>query len=100
MQKNIIDDKLLAKLGRLASIEINEQNAQKTKENLEEVLGFVERLNELDLENENAKFYPLDNAKTPMREDIPREQNDISELVLKAAPKAEDGFFIVPKIIE
>jgi aspartyl-tRNA(Asn)/glutamyl-tRNA(Gln) amidotransferase subunit C len=35
-----------------------------------------------------------------MREDTPREENDIAREILSHAPQAEDDFFIVPAIIE
>jgi aspartyl-tRNA(Asn)/glutamyl-tRNA(Gln) amidotransferase subunit C len=37
--------------------------------------------------------------RLPMREDVVTD-GDIAELVLANAPLTEDGFFVVPKVIE
>lgn len=89
-----IDDKLLAKLQRLGMIEIQEDKKEAIKSQLSEILGFVDNIVTLDTQNLKIK-----GAKTPMREDIPQDSKIQSD-VLSHAPKAEDDYFIVPKIIE
>jgi aspartyl-tRNA(Asn)/glutamyl-tRNA(Gln) amidotransferase subunit C len=91
-----IDIKLIEKLENLSMVEI--ENKEKMAKDLEEILNFVEMLNELDTSNIPATFSTLNNP-TPLREDIPV-KSDVIEDILKNAPKAKDGFFIVPKIIE
>ncbi|RUM65181.1 MAG: Asp-tRNA(Asn)/Glu-tRNA(Gln) amidotransferase GatCAB subunit C, partial [Sulfurospirillum sp.] len=44
-------------------------------------------------------FSTLDGG-TPLREDKPRQANDVAENILKHAPKSADDFFIVPAIID
>ena len=58
-----------------------------------------ENLKELDTESLDASFSTLDGG-TPLREDTPRESNDIAKNILSHAPQAKDDFFIVPAIIE
>jgi aspartyl-tRNA(Asn)/glutamyl-tRNA(Gln) amidotransferase subunit C len=41
----------------------------------------------------------VEGLSLPMREDVVTAGND-AERVLKNAPKAEDGFFVVPKVVE
>ncbi len=91
-----IDEKLIQRLENLSMIEIEDKKTM--AENLEEIVAFVEMLNELDTENIDATFSTLDNP-TPLREDEPV-KTDIIKEVLSHAPKAKDGYFIVPKIIE
>ncbi|WP_456489147.1 Asp-tRNA(Asn)/Glu-tRNA(Gln) amidotransferase subunit GatC [Caminibacter pacificus] len=91
-----IDEKLIQRLENLSMVEI--ENKEKMAKDLEEIVAFVEMLNELDTENIDATFSTLNNP-TPLREDEPQ-KNDIIEEVLAHAPKAKDGYFIVPKIIE
>lgn len=90
-----IDDKLLAKLENLSALQVPEAKKEAIKGQISEILNFVENLNALDLGTQ----IPLKSAKTPMREDIPH-KSEVVESILKNAPKAEDRFFIVPKIIE
>lgn len=90
-----IDDKLLERLQKLGMVEIEESKKEEIKSQLSEILGFVDNIATLDTQ----AITPKEGAKTPMREDIPADsgiQND----VLSHAPNAEDGYFIVPKIIE
>ena len=91
----IINDELLGKLERLSALKVPEDKKEAIKRQISEVLNFVENLTAVDL---NADI-PAKSAKTPMREDLPR-QSDVIETILQNAPKAEDRFFIVPKIIE
>ena len=37
---------------------------------------------------------------TPLREDVAVQDLELSNHILKHAPKSEDGYFVVPKIIE
>jgi aspartyl-tRNA(Asn)/glutamyl-tRNA(Gln) amidotransferase subunit C len=91
-----IDIKLVEKLENLSMVEIEDK--EKMAENLAEIVEFVEMLNEIDTSNVEATFSTLNNP-TPLREDIPV-KTDIIKDVLAHAPKAKDGYFIVPKIIE
>lgn len=90
-----IDDKLLSKLERLGMIEIEEGKKEEIKSQLSEILGFVDNIASLDIQTLSSKI----ELKTPMREDIPQD-SQIQQDVLSHAPRAEDGYFIVPKIIE
>ncbi len=94
-----IDQKILKKLEILSSIEIKAEKRDKTIENLSEIVGFVENLNELDLTDKDASFATLEGG-TPFREDEPIQNSEVIEIILQNAPKKEDSFFVVPKIIE
>ena len=91
-----IDESLVKRLETLSMVEI-EDKASMAKD-LAEIVEFVEMLNELDTTSVDATFSTLDNS-TYLREDEPI-KNDVIEEILEHAPKAKDGFFIVPKIIE
>ncbi|ANV97976.1 asparaginyl/glutamyl-tRNA amidotransferase subunit C [Helicobacter enhydrae] len=90
-----IDDVLLGKLEKLGMIEIAQDQKEDTKKQLSEIVGFMDNLGALDLDD-----IVLDNdLQTPMREDVVRD-GGVRDMVLSTAPNAKDGFFIVPKIIE
>jgi len=91
-----IDEKLVTKLENLSMVEI-EDKAKMAKE-LEDIVGFVDMLNELDTKNIDSSFSTLD-ISTPLRDDTP-DKKDIIKEVLAHAPKTKDGYFIVPQIIE
>jgi aspartyl-tRNA(Asn)/glutamyl-tRNA(Gln) amidotransferase subunit C len=94
-----IDDTLLQKLEKLSSLKISDDKREGVIGQLSEIVSFVEILNELNLDNEEATFTTLSGG-TPLREDIPRVSPHIIETILKHAPMRDNGFFVVPKIIE
>ena len=94
-----IDDTLLTKLEKLSSLQIEESKRESMIAEIGKIVDFVENLNELDLDNEEASFSTIEGG-TPFREDAPQSNPEIIESILAHAPKAEGGFFVVPKIIE
>jgi aspartyl-tRNA(Asn)/glutamyl-tRNA(Gln) amidotransferase subunit C len=94
-----IDETLLKKLEKLSSLEIESSKRADTIAEIGQIVNFVENLNELDLEDEEASFSTIDGG-TPFREDIPSTDPKIIKTILKNAPKKDKGFFVVPKIIE
>ncbi|PAF46830.1 asparaginyl/glutamyl-tRNA amidotransferase subunit C [Helicobacter sp. 12S02634-8] len=103
-----IDDPLLQKLQKLGMIQIDPQKSEAIKKSLEDILGFVENIADLPLCDTQDKIQELAdpnhsiNAQkaTPLRADTPAIDPTIPPHVLKNAPEAKDGYFIVPKIIE
>lgn len=94
-----IDDILLAKLEKLSSLRIEDDNKEKMKSDIAQMLEFVNNLNEVDVSNVEATFSTISGG-TPFREDIAIQNKEISDSILKNAPKGEDSYFVVPKIIE
>jgi aspartyl-tRNA(Asn)/glutamyl-tRNA(Gln) amidotransferase subunit C len=94
-----IDDILLAKLEKLSSLRIEDDNKEKIKNDIAQMLEFVNNLNEVDVSNVEATFSTISGG-TPFREDIAIQNKEISDSILKNAPKSEDNYFVVPKIIE
>jgi len=94
-----IDDALLSKLEKLSALKIENPKREGILNQLSEIVSFVENLNELDLGQEEATFTTVAGG-TPFREDEPQTNPAIIQTILKNAPHSNDGFFIVPKIIE
>lgn len=94
-----IDNELLQKLEKLSSLKISEEKREGVINQLSEIVSFVENLNELSLEDEEATFTTVAGG-TPFREDIPHGDSSIIKTILNHAPQSENGFFVVPKIIE
>ncbi|AQW86772.1 Glu-tRNA(Gln) amidotransferase, subunit C [Campylobacter pinnipediorum subsp. caledonicus] len=93
-----IDDKLLDKLEKLSSIKIKDEKREEIKQQLSEIVSFVDILNELDLSKDNA-VVSITSGGTPLREDKITASYVIDD-VLKNSPSREVNFFVVPKIIE
>jgi len=95
----VVDDKLIDKLAKLSSLEIEDSKKENLKSELADIINFVENLNEIDVSNIEATFSTVEGG-TPLREDLSEQNLELSSHILKHAPKSEDGYFIVPKIIE
>ena len=90
-----IDVKYVAHLARLR---LTPDEEKKFGEQLGQILGYVEKLKELDVSNVEpmAHAMPLVNVTRPdeIRPSIPHED------ALRNAPATANGLFIVPKIVE
>lgn len=94
-----VDDKLIAKLEKLSSLQVDDSRKEKLKSELGDIINFVENLNDIDVSHIEATFTTVEGG-TPLREDVSIQNLELSNHILKHAPKSEDGYFIVPKIIE
>lgn len=94
-----IDDKTIDKLAKLSSLEIDESKREHLRNDLADIVSFVENLNEIDVSGVDATFTTI-NSGQPMREDLTNGDNELSSHIMKHAPKVEDNYFIVPQIIE
>lgn len=95
----LVNDELIAKLEKLSSLKIPEERKDTLKSELADIINFVENLKEIDVSNVEATFNTVKGG-TPLREDIIKKDLELSEHILKHAPKTEENYFIVPKIIE
>lgn len=94
-----VDNALIDKLAKLSSLEIDESKKENLKQELGEIINFVENLNEIDVSHIEATFNTVEGG-TPLREDCAKQDLELSNHILNHAPKSEEGYFIVPKIIE
>jgi len=94
-----VDDALLSKLEKLSFLKINDEKREEIKEQLSEIVSFVDNLSNLNTDGVDSNF-SMDNRSTKLRDDSVISSQEISQAILEHAPKSADNFFIVPKIIE
>jgi len=94
-----VDDALLTRLEKLSYLKISDDKREEIIEQLGELLAFVDNLSELDTDSTDDNFAMTDNG-TYTRPDMAQSDLTISRKILGNAPKSEEDFFIVPKIIE
>jgi aspartyl-tRNA(Asn)/glutamyl-tRNA(Gln) amidotransferase subunit C len=86
------------RIAELARLEIPEAGKERMAAELSAVLDFVTALNRLDLDAiEATSFAP---AEAPLREDVVDGRRLATADALSMAPESEDGFFLVPPIVE
>ncbi len=93
----MIDRETVLKVAQLSKLKLKEEEVKLFSKQLSDILGFVEKLEELDTKN-ILPFYELNNQETPMRDDLP-EDGLTNEEALSNAPQSEKGFFIVPRVV-
>ena len=94
-----VDDALLTKLEKLSFLKVSDDKREEIKEQLSEIMSFVDNLGQLDTDGVDDKF-AMSNESTLLREDTPSCNKQINDDIIKNAPQNADHFFIVPKIIE
>jgi aspartyl-tRNA(Asn)/glutamyl-tRNA(Gln) amidotransferase subunit C len=93
-----VDITTVKRVARLARIAVNEEDAERMAGELNTILGFVEQLNEVNVEG----VEPMTSV-TPMamkkRQDVVTDGNKATDIVANA-PATEENFFLVPKVVE
>jgi aspartyl-tRNA(Asn)/glutamyl-tRNA(Gln) amidotransferase subunit C len=86
------------RIAHLARIGVSEAETPHLQGEINAILKFVETLNAVDVEGVEpmTSVAPM---RLPMREDVVTD-GEIAPLVLANAPLTEDGYFVVPKVIE
>jgi aspartyl-tRNA(Asn)/glutamyl-tRNA(Gln) amidotransferase subunit C len=80
------------KIAQLARIEITEEEAEKYSRELSDILGFVDKLNEVDTK-EIEPIAHITGAKNVMREDKVAEYSDeTKENIINNFPEKKDRF--------
>jgi aspartyl-tRNA(Asn)/glutamyl-tRNA(Gln) amidotransferase subunit C len=82
----------------LSRIELKEQELERLSKQLESILGFIDKLKELDVENisPTSHILPISNI---FRDDI-KKVSLPQDKALSNAPDRQGHFFGVPKVIE
>jgi aspartyl-tRNA(Asn)/glutamyl-tRNA(Gln) amidotransferase subunit C len=85
-------------VANLARLEFSDEEKKTLMNQLNKILEYMEKLNELDTSNVEplAQVIPLSNV---FREDAVKPSSPVTE-VLRNAPAKTDKFFKVPKVIE
>ncbi len=97
-----IDKDTVRKVAHLARIAEPEQRLEPLAKELSGILGWIEQLNEVDIDGVDAMTSTVD-VKLPMRADELQDGptgGGQPEKIVANAPKTEDHFFVVPKVVE
>ncbi|PKL90303.1 MAG: Asp-tRNA(Asn)/Glu-tRNA(Gln) amidotransferase GatCAB subunit C [Ignavibacteriae bacterium HGW-Ignavibacteriae-2] len=85
-------------IANLARLEFSSSEIENFTDQLNQILQYVDKLNELDTDNIEPLSHPVENVNV-FRDDILKPTVSRME-ALKNAPEANDEFFKVPKIIK
>jgi aspartyl-tRNA(Asn)/glutamyl-tRNA(Gln) amidotransferase subunit C len=92
-----VDDALIEKLANLSRLEFDETEKQEIKTDLEKMIGFIDKLNELDTTGVEPLLHMSGNVNIFRKDEV---QGEIGkEDVFRNAPLHDNEFFKVPKVI-
>ncbi len=93
-----VNDQLVDKLAHLSRLQFTEPEKAGIKNDLQRMIGFVEKLNELDLAGVEPLLHMSPEVNV-LRDDVVR--GSVSrEDALRNAPLHDEQFFKVPKVIK
>jgi aspartyl-tRNA(Asn)/glutamyl-tRNA(Gln) amidotransferase subunit C len=93
-----VDLTAVRRIAHLARIGVSDAEVPHLQDEINAILKFVEALGEVDVEGVEP-MTSVTPMRLPMREDVVTD-GEIASKVLANAPLTEDGFFLVPKVIE
>jgi len=92
-----VTKKEVEQIAELARLQLDESELEDYTIQLNKILEYVEKLNELDTEKVKPLSHPIE-GENVFREDIVKPSVDREE-ALKNAPSKDDEYFKVPKVI-
>ena len=93
-----VDLSAVRRIAHLARIGVSDAEIPHLQDEINAILAFVEALGEVDVEGVEP-MTSVTPMRLPMRDDVVTD-GEIVGKVLANAPLTEDGFFLVPKVIE
>jgi aspartyl-tRNA(Asn)/glutamyl-tRNA(Gln) amidotransferase subunit C len=93
-----VDKATVRRIAKLARIALPEERVEPMMAELNGILGWVEQLQEVDVDGVEPMTSVVAQS-LKMREDVVTAGGDAAA-ILANAPQTEDGFFVVPKVVE
>ncbi len=93
-----LTSKDIDKAARLAKLNIADEHHDGLLHELENIVALVDQLKTVDTSNIKPLSHPLDQSQ-PLRHDTVTQSNQ-RDRFQQLAPKVENGFYLVPKVIE
>jgi aspartyl-tRNA(Asn)/glutamyl-tRNA(Gln) amidotransferase subunit C len=93
-----VDTATVRRIAGLARIAVSDADAEALVPELNNILGWVDQLAEVDTEGVEPLHAVIPNHLR-LRDDVVTD-GGMRDAVLRNAPQAEHGFFAVPKVIE
>jgi len=93
-----IDKDTLNKIAHLARLEFDEKDSEKMMKDMNNIISFVEKLNEVNTDGVEP-LTTMSHEINALREDEVRPHLS-HDLALSSAPKKDSDYFRVPKVLE
>jgi aspartyl-tRNA(Asn)/glutamyl-tRNA(Gln) amidotransferase subunit C len=93
-----VDTATVRRVARLARIKVSDDDAERMTDKLNAILGFVEQLDEVDVEGVEPMTAVVA-ISMKQREDVVTDGGDPARVTANA-PVSDDDFYVVPKVVE
>lgn len=93
-----VNDALVDKLAHLSKLTFTEQEKKDISKDLQNMIGFVDKLNELDLKEVEPLMHMSEEINVLREDEI--KGSATRKDALKNAPETDGQFFLVPKVIK
>lgn len=94
----MIDRETILHVANLARLELKDDEVDKLKEDLGNILNYFITLNDVNTDDVNPTFHPFP-INNIFREDIVKESFSVDD-ILSNAPSSLTTYFLVPRIVE
>jgi aspartyl-tRNA(Asn)/glutamyl-tRNA(Gln) amidotransferase subunit C len=93
-----VDEKTVRHIARLARIALTDEQVGPMADKINGILSWIEQLQEVDVTGV-APLTSVIAQHLRMRDDVVTERDQVDALMANA-PRSEDHFFVVPKVVE
>ena len=93
-----VNNKLIQDIAKLSKLRFDDSAEEKMKADLEKMLAFVDKLNEIDTEGVDPLIYMSEEVNV-LREDKVTEETSQKD-ALKNAPEKDSDYFKVPTVLK
>ena len=93
-----VTDEMIDRLSHLARLEFKDEEKAEIKNDLTNVLSFIEKLNELNTDGVEPLVYVNEDVNV-LRKDV-REQTITKQEALRSAPQHDSDYFKTPKVLQ
>ena len=93
-----VNKRLIQDIAKLAKLEFDAKSTEEMKSDLEKILTFVDKLNEIDTDGVDPLIYMSDEMNVLRADEITEETSQ--EDALRNAPSKDSDYFKVPTVLK
>ena len=93
-----MDKKTVSTIAYLSRLALNEENGEKITQDLENIIKFVDQLENANTQNIETLANPLEKTAKTRNDEVTAKNR--KETFLERSPKYNDDYFLVPRVVE
>tara|TARA_Y100000768_G_scaffold387954_1_gene381165 strand:+ start:4147 stop:4428 length:282 start_codon:yes stop_codon:yes gene_type:complete len=93
-----MDKKTVTTISYLSRLKIDDGKEEKITNDLENIINFVDQLNDVDTSNIEPLTNPLEKTAKSRADEVTAK--NLKKELLKIAPSSNEDYFLVPRVVE